>query len=642
MGIRDVSYYGWKDVSFAQLSFTPTAIAVDSERQIYVCGYKTLLSGAVWIIAKSTTGDPNTFTYVDYYYNSLSGTSGSTYPSAMTIGSDDAVYVAGYEVISSANGTKQWITRRSTTGNSGTFTTVDAYATAFGSTHYPIGIASSPVDGAIYVAGYNQDLGGGNWPNNHVRKSSTGASGTFAGVFTSAPADAGNSNFLRAIGVNPVTGVVYTGGTSGHGGYNLRIYSSSAGVSGTWGTAEYVAGGLGNGTYLVGLAFNSTTGANYGTLWTNVGAPSNSTRGTVISSSTGKPGTWSNELIGFSSGRTLVNDLIGSTSPLLGAVGGIAISSLDGRLFVMPQTCGPSGVNPTIFSLASSPNGLSGTFLNIDSYSSSPVWMTERNGRIYICRRDSGNNTVYRTGQLATNSQSLGPMTFATSIGYVQSEISGVLTEKFDLCNISEWSHGGGLYQMKNMILGTVSSGKVGVSEDSIIRVKHIGSTVQIMWPRQENMNSLVTGYGDLSVGQQIGKLTTTMDPGDFMNVTEFDHMSLYCYLQKQSSGTMDDVIIQIERKPLTNIGFTTEQAVSYSTSGSIVEARLSDILYKKQINYGDLSLREIGWPIDIPLTNMKEVRISVRHANGQADEKNSNLIVYGRFIKADGTKTET
>jgi hypothetical protein len=75
---------------------------------------------------------------------------------------------------------------------------------------------------------------------------------------------------------------------------------------------------------------------------------------------------------------------------------------------------------------------------------------------------------------------------------------------------------------------------------------------------------------------------------------------------------------------------------------GSIVEARLSDIQYKKQINYGDLSLKEIGWPIDIPLSNMKQVRISVRLANGQADEKNSNLIVYGRFIKADGTKTET
>jgi hypothetical protein len=180
-----------------------------------------------------------------------------------------------------------------------------------------------------------------------------------------------------------------------------------------------------------------------------------------------------------------------------------------------------------------------------------------------------GNYTtgIIRSGKFGVNSASLGPICFNTSYGFVRSEISGTLTEAFNLANVSEWSHGGGLYQMKNIILGTQTSGKVGNSEESIIQVKHVGSTVKIMWPRQENMSSLVTGYGDLSAGQQIGKLTTTLDPGDFMDVTEFDHMSLYCYLQKQTSGTMDDVIIQIERKPLTNIGYTTEQAVTYGTS---------------------------------------------------------------------------
>jgi hypothetical protein len=63
---------------------------------------------------------------------------------------------------------------------------------------------------------------------------------------------------------------------------------------------------------------------------------------------------------------------------------------------------------------------------------------------------------------------------------------------------------------------------------------------------------------------------------------------------------------------------------------------------YKKEINYGDLSVTEIGWPIDIPLTNVKEVRISAKHQNGQLDDHNANFIVYGRFIKADLTRGET
>lgn len=184
--------------------------------------------------------------------------------------------------------------------------------------------------------------------------------------------------------------------------------------------------------------------------------------------------------------------------------------------------------------------------------------------------------------------------------------------------------------------------GKFGTREDSLIKIKHVGSTVKIMWPRQENSDSSLKTYGDLSPGQSPGKLTTDFDAGDFFDVTPFDHMALYCYLRKEASGTLDDIVIQVERKPINNIGFTTEQAVSYATSGSTVEARLRDIQYKKEINYGDLSLREIGWPIDIPLTNTKQIRISAKHSNGQAEDVNKNFIIYGRFIKSDSTKTET
>lgn len=245
-------------------------------------------------------------------------------------------------------------------------------------------------------------------------------------------------------------------------------------------------------------------------------------------------------------------------------------------------------------------------------------------------------------GKRTANSASIGPTTFNSCIGYVYEETSSSFREKFDLGNVSEFPHSSGLFQMKNMLLGTSTSGKFGTSQDSIIQIKHVGSTVKIMWPRQVNADSSLKTYGDLSPGQSPGKLTNVFDAGDFFEVTEFDHMALYCYLRKEMSGTLDDVVIQVERKPINNIGFTTEQAVSYVTSGSTVEARLRDIQYKKEINYGDLSLREIGWPIDIPLTNTKQIRISAKHSIGQIDDVNKNFIIYARFIKGDGTKTET
>lgn len=266
------------------------------------------------------------------------------------------------------------------------------------------------------------------------------------------------------------------------------------------------------------------------------------------------------------------------------------------------------------------------------------------NDNIYLAIYNStiSSKIDFYKGRYSTNAESLSMLTFATSFGYAKNSLF-VSEEVFSLANVSEFPHSSGLFQMKNMILGTVSSGKLGSREDSIIQVKHIGSTVRIMWPRQANAENRVSGYGDLSIGQNPGKLTTVLDPGDFLDVADFDHMTLYCYLYKHTSGTIDDVVVQIERKPLTNVGFTTEQAISYTTSGSYVtEGRLRDLQFKKQIDYGDLSIKEIGYPIDVPLTNVKQVRISVKHQNGQADDRNKNLIVYGRFIKSSKDTNET
>jgi hypothetical protein len=233
-------------------------------------------------------------------------------------------------------------------------------------------------------------------------------------------------------------------------------------------------------------------------------------------------------------------------------------------------------------------NGLAvNSFYNVYSFSASTnatvggIFIDKQHSKndiyVYAGKKYSFNkaNSVVMRGKLSANSASIGPVFFGTSYGYVLSESLQETYEGFNLANVAEWPHVGGLYQMKNMVIGTLSSGKIGKSEDSIVQVKHIGSTVRIMWPRQDNNNIFVKGYGDLSVDQSIGKLSNVFDPGDFMDVTEFDHMTLYCYLQKQVSGTLDDVVIQIERKPLRNVGFTTEQVVSYSTSRKFCRSKI-------------------------------------------------------------------
>jgi hypothetical protein len=264
--------------------------------------------------------------------------------------------------------------------------------------------------------------------------------------------------------------------------------------------------------------------------------------------------------------------------------------------------------------------------------------------KIYIFFQDGPvANGWLSAGKLTANSASLGPTMLCPSFGYVLSESSGVVDERFNLNNLSEFPHSSGLFQMKNMVLGTQDSGQIGSSDDSIIQVNHIGSVVKVMWPQQKSQNQLVKGYGDFSIGERVGKLNTQFQPGDTFNVSTegYDHLALYCYLLKQSSGTLDNVEIKVERRPLGDKGFAPDQSIEYQTSGSVTVAKLRDVVYQKEIDYGDLSIREIGYPIDIPLENVREVRISARHANGQPLEDNKNFIVWGRFIKSSKNTNE-
>ena len=200
--------------------------------------------------------------------------------------------------------------------------------------------------------------------------------------------------------------------------------------------------------------------------------------------------------------------------------------------------------------------------------------------------------------------------------------------------NFTEFPHASGFFQMPNLIKGTQTTGKVGLSDDNIVQAKFIGSVVNVLWPKQD-VSSNVRGFGDFSAGQRAGKLTTTFVAGQEFDVSEFDHLSLYCYLRKEVSGTLDKVLLIVERKPLQGLGFTTEQSIEYAISGSKTSATLRDIEINKSIDYGDLTVREIGYPIDVPLENVKFIRVSARHENGQEVDENKNFVVWGRLIKS-------
>lgn len=263
------------------------------------------------------------------------------------------------------------------------------------------------------------------------------------------------------------------------------------------------------------------------------------------------------------------------------------------------------------------------------------------NGDVFVCGALGLNNNIGRLGIIrrgtrTANSASLGERGLSFSVNSVDRR-SGKEHSISSLANISEFPHASGIFQMKNLVLGTTEQGTVGNTEDSIIQVNYFGSVVKVLWPQQSNQNANVKGFGDFAAGQRAGKLSSQFEPGDFIDVTEFDHMSLYCYVLKDSVGTLDNIDVRVERRPLRSVGFAKEQTVTFAASGSDTTiAQLKDLVYRKEIDYSDLTEKEIAYPIDFPLTNVKEVRISAKHVTGQAADENKNFVVWGRFIKSD------
>jgi len=604
--LREISYYGWQDFvileSFAFNIFDAyiRGIAIDESRNIlYACGNTVQGGQNSWFVVRSINKGIS-WTTVDGM--ALSGAAWD-----IAVDSGGGVYVCGEEVITGTN--KNWIVRKSTDGSSGSFETVDSfnrnntYDAAFG-----IAVDSG---GNVYVCGREQDADSINWI---VRKSTDGSSGSF--VFVDYVSNS-LSNEANDICVDSNDNVYVCGYETGPSLSNDWIVRKSTnGSSGSFGYVDHVH--RDNGADVAwGICVNSSDNVyvcGYETV------TDESTNWIVRKSTDGSSGSFGYiDSYDAENGIDLASKLHTDSSDNVYVCGYITTSGGTTQGVVRKST-----------------DGSSGSFEVVDYFSGSASHIfIDSKDYIYVCGQRAKKG-ILRVGKLRANSASLGPRMLATSFGYVFSEFSGTTNERFKLNNISEFPHSSGIFQMKNVALGTIDSGKVGKTDDSIIQVSYFGSVVHIVWPQQDRGDSFVKGYGSFSSGQRPGKLVSSWSTGSFFDVTEYDHLSLYAYLVKQISGTLDNVDIRIERRPLHDSPFAIDQAVEYSTTGSDAYATYRDLIHTKEIDYGDLSIKEIGWPIDIPLTNVKEIRISARHRNGQTEDVNKNFIVWGRLIKSE------
>lgn len=637
MGIRDTQYYGWRIIdSLSDASYS--AHKFDMSGNLWLCGQKhgkgyirkgIPQSGSfrfeemqVFLISGSVTGSNNLTAFYD-----------------IAIDSSGSVFACGYSDIDEGVGVNQhWIVVKSQTGASGTFSLCDDFTgdNPFSSSTATSanGIAIDSQD-RIYVQGGQGGSGGS--PAYLLRRSTNhGVSWQIVDGSGSKPEKTINSYGQILIDASDSVYTFFRAFMLGSPfSAHLCVRKSTTGNSGTF--VDWATGFTGSSltpTPTVAHAYRDPlTNTFYYACGSSVAEVqilvSGSSGSLQLVDSYQRDPAQSSQPRAFcidSTRRAYVGGWANSGSSSTGA-GSLRLSDslASGSYFLR------SLFNSPVVIPGSTVNAINGIF----EYSGSMYMIGYFGGTI------RGIGFVLQ-GTLTANSASLGPQMLATSFGYVKTEVNGFPETAFKLNNVSEFSYGGGLFQMPNLVLGTTESGKIGKTDDSIIRVNHIGSVVKVMWPKQDSIEKPIKGFGDFSAGERSGKLTTTFQPGEALDVTEYDHMTLFGYLSKEASGTLDDIIITIERKPLKDSAFAIDQSIDYAISGSKTEARLRDIEYKKQVDYGDLSINKIGFPIDVPLTNTKQIRISARHRLGQAIDANKNFIVWGRFIKASKETNET
>jgi hypothetical protein len=256
MTIRDVSYFGWNEIKASSGDNDKTCAMLSGI--MYYNNSTSPQSRNTWTIEKSIDGGKR-WIRVD----TLTDFSSSC--NALAIDNSGAIYGVGFETVGSD---KNWLIRKSSTGTSGTFITVDTLGSSVADSEaLCIGIGPS---NEVYVGGY-QTVSGQN-TNWIIRKSTTGASGTFTTV------DSVNRNNqidkCRAIAVNS-GGAVWAAGseklTSAARDESWIIRSSSAGASSTFAYVDHVYSqtGFGDGAYALYILNNIIyCGGVSGSKWT--------------------------------------------------------------------------------------------------------------------------------------------------------------------------------------------------------------------------------------------------------------------------------------------------------------------------------------------------------------------------------------
>jgi len=177
----------WFDKPFsikAGLSDRANDVEIDSNNKIYVVGYNSGTSTERnWIVKSSPDG--SIWTDCDSY---TLGTDTLEEAKTIAIDNNNIIYVAGYE--SSSAGFKNWIIRSSSDGSN--WKTVDFFSSAYisGSEDVACGITTDS-NNNVFVVGYT--TGSNNVQSILVRKSTTGKSSSFSTV------DTYNCNGLKTV-----------------------------------------------------------------------------------------------------------------------------------------------------------------------------------------------------------------------------------------------------------------------------------------------------------------------------------------------------------------------------------------------------------------------------------------------------------
>ena len=637
MAIRDITYFGWKTVPIpspvsGQFSsrFAKINDMAFSGSDVYFCGTFVTSSAdaptGANIVGRvfKTDSEFKNLKQLDSL-NKTIGASSQTNFNSIVIDGEGAIYVCGQEAASAT--ADRWILRKSHISASTSWETIDHSTgsdASSDSSGQAIAIDSS---NGVYVVGTHKNAGA--VPAFVVRHSSTGLSGSFSVVLedVGSAVPQGTTGYDITIDSNdtPIaTGRMFH--TTG-GGYRLVIYSASAAPS-TW---EQV---LNRPASTEGWRICKNSLDEFFV----VGDDSN-----IYGSSNGSSGSW----------------VVRGGSLSAGKVAGLAADSKN-NLYVMNVGSNPAQWEVNYYATGS---GATLTKQGVDNLTGSLIGKglgnfdaeANPNENKELSRlRISPDDTIYyfgninaaqpgivRYGKRTSNSASIGERMLATSIGYTavnEVDNGGANLQAFKLMNVSEFPHSSGLFQMRNMILGTIDAGKVGKSEDSIVQVSKIGSVVNLMWPARDNQRN-IKGFSDGAQEDNPGILVTNFIPGDFVDVSKdnFDNLSLHCYLLKDVSGTLDNIEVKIERRSLRSLGFTSNQTVNFTASTNTEDRGiLRDEIYRREIDYGNLVTKEVGFSIpNISLKNVKDLRISARHVTGQS-ESNSNFIIWGRFIKSE------